>query len=190
MQDQLAVTEGDFRSYVRSWLDVVDDLSHYELLSLARSAKASEVQEGFHRFSSTFHPDRHRQAEEDVRAATTRIYTRGVEAYRILRDPTLRADYDMQLARARRSDGGPQGRSLEELCRTKAGRFHARQAERAITDGELREALQLLRRSLAAEGVNPALRGRLEDLRRMAVLSEPPAGATEEQSADGKAPTN
>lgn len=183
------MTAGDLRSYVQSWLDVLDEVSHYELLGVARSSKTSEIQEGFHRFSSTFHPDRHRRSEEDVRMAVTRIYTRGVEAYRVLRDPGLRADYDMQLARARRSDEGPRGRSLEELCTTKAGRLHARQAERAITAGELRAALALLHRSLAAEGANRDLQGRIEDLRCMAMLSEPPGAATEEQPAEGNGPT-
>ena len=163
------------REKVESWLEVLDDTNHYELLGLLEIADDEAIQEGFHQFAEAFHPDRHRAEPSDVRSGVTRIFRRGAEAYRILRDPALRSAYDLTLAKARAPaemlGAAPErARSLDELCLTAGGRLHARQAERAITAGRLQEALGLLRKAALAEGKNPELKERLESLQVAASL--------------------
>jgi|GEM_PF-626376 len=168
----------DLEAAVSAWLDVLDRLNHYEVLSLERSANADEVQQAFHLFSERFHPDRHRGEPEPLRESLVRIYRRGSEAYRVLRQPAPRAEYDLGLATARsrasaRPGEDPTLQTLDELCQSPGGRLHARQASRAIADGQLGEAAALLERALLVEGENPRLKARLLALRQLAELGLP-----------------
>jgi curved DNA-binding protein CbpA len=169
---------GELESAVAAWLDVLDRLNHYEVLGLERDANADEVQRAFHQFSERFHPDRHRGEPETLRESLVRIFRRGSEAYRVLRQPGLRAEYDLGLATARsrasaRPGEDPSLQTLDELCQSAGGRLHARQAARAIANGQLGEAATLLERALLVEGENPRLEARLWALRQLAELGLP-----------------
>jgi curved DNA-binding protein CbpA len=160
---------------LEAWLAVLGSATHYELLGLLEAADEQAIQEAFHAFAEAFHPDRHRAESEAVREAVTRIFRRGAEAYRVLRDAKRRAAYDLELAKARPEGAGPSSlppaRSLDELCTTPGGKLHARQAERALTAGSLTEAHAFLTRALAAEGSNPELEARLADLEQLEALA-------------------
>lgn len=72
--------------------------THYELLSLERSADADAIKKAFRREIARYHPDKviHLGAEFQEMAAT-----RAAEltvAYKTLTDPALRAEYDASLA--------------------------------------------------------------------------------------------
>jgi len=173
------MSEGGLEAAVSAWLAVLDQLTHYEVLGVANHASASDVQNAFHLFSERFHPDRHRGEPPAIKDGIVRIFRRGSEAYRVLREPALRAEYDLGLATLRsrvtaRPGEDPLLQSLDELCRTPGGRLHARQASRALFDGNLGEAAALLERALLVEGSNPALEERLEALRQVADLGRPP----------------
>lgn len=150
-----------FASKLARWVETLPRLTHYELLGVERDASPKDA---FHAFSEHFHPDRHPQAGPSELRALRKIYQAGSEAYRVLRDPKMRAAYDLELARRRDEGVGPGARSLPDLCATKGGQLHARQAERALGSGELVEARDLLRKALAVEGDNAELRKRLEAL--------------------------
>jgi curved DNA-binding protein CbpA len=157
---------------LRAWSEVLEDSSYYELLGVLELADAAAIQAAFHEFALAFHPDVHRSAEADVAAMADRVFRRGAEAYRVLSNPTLRAEYDLALARGqlRLVEGAARGRtpgalrSLEDLCRTPAARLSARKADQQIGEGNLREARRLLREAIAQDGDNPELEGRLEAL--------------------------
>jgi curved DNA-binding protein CbpA len=171
--DSLATTVG-------AWLEVLDQLDHYEVLGVGQHASELEVQEAFHLFSERFHPDRHR-GQPELHESIVRIFRRGSDAYRVLRQPALRAEYDLELATARSRQSSRPGRdpalqTLEELCRSPGGRLHARQATRAIVDGDLGQASALLERALLVEGENRRLEDRLQALRQLAELGRPTRG--------------
>lgn len=80
------------------WLEALDFITYYELLSASPSASHDDLRRAFHGFAETFHPDVHRWRVPHEQAAIGRIYRRGTEAWRILSDPTLRLRYDEAVA--------------------------------------------------------------------------------------------
>ncbi len=171
------MTSEALQETLRSWLWVLDSVSHYQVLDVAEDASGSAIKTAFHRFAEGFHPDRHRALDGELRDQISTVFRRGAEAYRVLRDPRLRADYDLELAkhRGRLSLAPPseRPRSLDELCQTKGGQLHARQAQRALTEDDPQQAHKWLTKALLAEGENPELQDRLEALEALLLLSGP-----------------
>lgn len=152
------------------WLAALDESDYYQLLGVSPDDKMEEIQAAFHRFSQSFHPDRHRHRDADQRAAVAQIYRRGTEAYSVLRSTTSRASYDLALlqgikrlhpARSPQRDGTS---GLESTCHTAGGKLHARQIERALSQGEHDEARRLIHKARLAEGENPEFEGRVARL--------------------------
>jgi curved DNA-binding protein CbpA len=99
------------RDAIVGWLSVIDKVSYYELLGVGPGAGLDQIRRAFHGFAVTFHPDTHVVRPPDERAAISRIFTRGTEAYRVLSDSFLRSRYDEQRAgsgQATRLTGPPQ----------------------------------------------------------------------------------
>lgn len=174
MRPDTSVTEQSLDSELRA----LDSKSYYEILGVGPSAESAEIQSAFHEFSRRYHPDAHRGQSEAVRDKARSIFERGAEAYGALRVKKRRSEYDLTLARghvrlgqAQEQAPKPEGqKSLEDVCKTPGAKMLARQATRAISDGKLREAMELTRRALWAEGKNPELHERLralEDLVKM-----------------------
>lgn len=175
------MNERELREQVGSWLRILDESSYYELLGILEIADESAIQAAFHSFSQNFHPDNHRSAPADVREDVIRIFKRGAEAYGVLRDPKARAAYDLALAqgalRYSRAAGShdSQGtqRGLDAHCKTPGGRLHARQAERALSEGKIDEARTLMAKAQTAEGINIALENRFRELIEVAQSRSP-----------------
>jgi curved DNA-binding protein CbpA len=154
---QKANESGEF---IFAWLNVLDELTYYELLEIEARASDDEVRQGFHRFCDTFHPDRHVGRPTEERDALLAIFKRGAEAYLVLTDAGLRHQYDGQLvspvnrqpprishtARSRPPPSqSPGARKLEDAARSPSSRPFARRAEELIEAGDLRQAkLQLV----------------------------------------------
>lgn len=172
--------EREQRARLFAWLEALDELSYYELFGLARDASPDDVRVAFHAFCDTFHPDRHIAREPDERSALGTVFRRGTEAYAVLGDDGLRAQYDGQLARKTSSrpprlslsplSRPPPGRAtgapppLEERVRTPSARPFARRAEELVGKGDLRQAkLQLVMANHMDPG-NEALEAMLHDV--------------------------
>ena len=69
-------------------------MDYYRVLQVTRDADPVVIERAYKALSMKYHPDR---AKPDQRAAATRRMQRLNEAYRILRDPSLRRAYDAQL---------------------------------------------------------------------------------------------
>jgi DnaJ-class molecular chaperone len=141
------------------WLEVLDELTYYELFGIPSEATPDEIREAFHQFCDTFHPDRHIARPYEERYAVSKIFKRGTEAYIVLTDSPLRGHYDAQLTM--RPSGRPQRMSftplsrapsvrapsatLEDAVRSSAARPFARRAEELLRKGDMRQAkLQLV----------------------------------------------
>ena len=119
--------------------------------------------------------------DADTQARLTRIFQRGVEAYRVLSVSETRAAYDLSLAKgelrlergaATRVDTG--ARSLDEVCRSPGAKLYAKRAEDLIAMGELEKATNELYRALRAEeGENPELLERIHAVTALARLGTP-----------------
>jgi DnaJ-class molecular chaperone len=142
-----------------AWLDVLDELTYYELFGLDPLAGADDVRTAFHVFCDTFHPDRHFSLDEPERDVVSAVFKRGTEAYLVLTDEGLRSHYDAELAARPRSvptrirfssharpmrSQAPAAARLEDAASAMA-RPYARRAEELIREGDLRQAkLQLV----------------------------------------------
>jgi curved DNA-binding protein CbpA len=165
---------------IYAWLNVLDQLTYYELFGIASEASPDEVREAFHEFCDAFHPDRHIGRSLDERQAVATIFKRGTEAYLVLSDGPLRDHYDAQLTT--RPEGLPQrmtftsrsrpppsirpGASvtLDEAVRTTSARPFALRAEELIRKGDLRQAkLQLVMANHRDPG-NEILEAALRDI--------------------------
>ncbi|HTM43543.1 MAG TPA: J domain-containing protein [Polyangiaceae bacterium] len=180
MSDQ----EQQLLASLHAWSKVLDRLNYYALLGIARNASAQEVRLAFHRFALSFHPDRYRDFSEALEQLSQKIFVRGVEAYKVLRDARARSDYDMKLAQGQLRAGvaapappkaplpmmsqaaprAAQVQSLVDLCRSPAARLCAMNADRSISEGDLRGARKLLLEAISKDGGNPQLQARLDAL--------------------------
>jgi curved DNA-binding protein CbpA len=170
---------GDDHLY--DWLDALDEMSYYDLFGLRRDASADEVHDAFHGFCDMFHPDRHAGSGDEERHAVLTIFKRGTEAYGVLGDPGLRAQYDAQLAATPGSPHPPRvsfsplsrppstrapgtRAPLDESVRAPSARPFARRAEELLAKGDLRQAkLQLVIANHMDAG-NETLEAALRDL--------------------------
>lgn len=148
---------GQSSEYLVAWLELLDELTYYELFGVTPDATAEDVRAAFHRFCDAFHPDRHLGRVEGERDTISKIFKRGTEACLVLSDASLRAEYDAQLSarpqgspprisQASRTRPPAQGRrTLEDIARSPSSRPFARRAEELIQAGDLRQAkLQLV----------------------------------------------
>jgi DnaJ-class molecular chaperone len=176
MVDRARATEQELDQTLRT----LDSLTYYQLLAVSESAAGADVRAAFHAFSQRYHPDVHKESSDLVREKARRIFARGAEAYAVLKTPKRRSDYDLKIAQGQRrlneraeTSSGPvpsQRRALEDVCETPGARLHARQAARALSDGNLKEAASLLRKAVFTEPKNRDLAERLksiEDLIKM-----------------------
>ena len=164
---------------VFAWVETLDDLTYYDLFGLQADATPDDIQAAFHAFCETFHPDGHVAWDDDERRALTTIFKRGTEAYAVLVDPGLRAQYDAQLSNeasahpprvsfsplSRHPSRAPGvGVPLEESVRSPSARPFARRAEELAGKGDLRQAkLQLVMANHMDPG-NAVLEQALRDL--------------------------
>src|SRR5580704_5240606 len=155
-----------------AWLDVLDELTYYELFAVAPDADADDVRAAFHVFCDTFHPDRHFARPQDERNAVATIFKRATEAYVVLSDAALRTHYDAQLSArpsprpvrlslsphsrppSARTSGPP---ALDESVRSPSARPFARRAEELIANhmDPDNETLQAALRDLEAKLSGP-----------------------------------
>ncbi len=74
--------------------------THYAVLGVAHSASTEEVKRAYYAHARRLHPDRFRRdADEETRQRIDAAFARVAQAYETLRDPTLRAAYDLKLAK-------------------------------------------------------------------------------------------
>jgi curved DNA-binding protein CbpA len=168
------------RIHLTAWSELLDASNYYEILGILHIADASAIRDAFHAFAFAFHPDAQLELEPEERRLVTRIFQRGVEAYRVLSSDEQRAAYDLVLAKGGLRLDAPSerqatgARSLDELCVSPAAKLYAKRAEDFITRGELgRAADELLRALRAEEGANPDLAERLSDLNALVKLAGP-----------------
>lgn len=158
---------------VGEWEQTLVYATYYEVLGVLEIADDGAIRRAFHEFSLAFHPDAHPSAEPGMAARLSRIFQRGAEAYRVLVNPELRADYDLALAKGEMRLGVPSVppgtvsdvRSLDDLCQSASAKMYAKRADRLISQGDLAEAKRELWRAYRAEEQpDPEIKERLDAL--------------------------
>ena len=90
--------ERDTRGTVEELFALARGATHYEVLGVARSAPTDEVKRAYYSHARRLHPDLFRRdADEETRQRIDAAFARVAQAYDALRDPALRAAYDLKI---------------------------------------------------------------------------------------------
>jgi curved DNA-binding protein CbpA len=162
---------------IKGWLDVIDELTYYSLLSVLPDASPDALKQAFHAFAEDFHPDAHTGRTRDQRDSLALIFKRGNEAYRVLSDPALRARYDEIMSdgethavASKRSWAPPPTRDstlprrLEDQIRSPSARPFARRAEELVKAGDVKQAKLQLTLARHYDPNNDALEQYIRDI--------------------------
>lgn len=155
---------------LKRWQDVANEATYYQLFGVTKSASPDAIRHAFLALCKEFHPDGHRSRPAPERAAVLAIFSRINEAYRILQDGGLRAQYDAAVERGekRLNDHAAQGYSahgslapramrLEDHVKTPSAKTFARKAEELFNRGEAKQAKLTLAMATSFEPDNPEL---------------------------------
>jgi hypothetical protein len=164
---------------VLSWAEALEHADYLALLDLpipeGDALDEGELRSAFHVFAERFHPDAYPAAPDDVRDAAIAVFRLGAEAYRVLRDPSLRKRYlrllgegvlrlpAEDLAGAEKSER-PRPTSAKQAARTAAAMSFATRADELIAAGDLRQARLQLQLAVMKEPDNEDLSDMLRAL--------------------------
>jgi len=154
----VAFEEVRARTEIETLHQLLDDLDYYRLLLVSRTAPLHEIETAFRAQTKALHPDHFFALEQaDLKSKAQEIFRRVNEAWRTLKDPTLREAYDRSL----RSQGDVrmsaaqrelaerskrQKHDVSEVARTPNGKRHwalalsdlaAKNLKGAVLNGEI-----------------------------------------------------
>lgn len=168
--------DDESRTRVLQWSNNLDILNYEEILGITTSATVEDCRAAYYQFARAFHPDAHPAADDELRAALARVFQRGVEAYRVMTHPQLRARWLQakskgavrlkDLILAADFDVTPLLHSLHEHCRSGGAKLHAQQAAQLHLRGRYAESCQHLQSALSYDGnANPYIERCIEAIR-------------------------
>ena len=153
--------------YVEQAYPVLDQVDYYQMLNVSSAASAEEIKAAYYRLAARLHPDVHgEQVDEGFRARLTAVYSRVVEAYKVLSHHQRRGDYDAALARGdmRLQAVGTRMRrpsqAQEGIKDAKARRFYEL-AQTALAELKPSAAVMNLRMALTLEPDNELIKALL-----------------------------
>jgi curved DNA-binding protein CbpA len=172
---------------VRAWAAAIDAVDYLAILQLPEDGAFDddELRKAFHGFARAFHPDRWRDAGDDVRAGANAVYCRGGEGYKVLQDPLLRKRYlrlrasgklrmpPEEIAQSARGDASAAPASIESIARSPQSIPFARRADELLAQGNPRQAKLQVQLALAKEPGNARLEERLTDLEELVKALRP-----------------
>lgn len=83
--------------------------THYDVLEVARSARADDIKRAYYALARRLHPDRFRnEGGDSLRPRIEFAFSKITQAYEVLKDAALRAAYDLKLEQAGQTTNAPQ----------------------------------------------------------------------------------
>ncbi len=150
--------------YVQRASAVLDRIDYYRMLNISSAASTSEVRNAYYRLAASLHPDVHGTAvEAEYRAKLTAVFSRVVEAYKILSKRASRERYDRELAKGnlRISMGADMSTSKPTIRDPGALKFF-RLGQSALASGDYKSAAMNLRFALQGEPDNVTIQEALQ----------------------------
>jgi DnaJ-class molecular chaperone len=145
--------------FVEQAYAALERTSYYQILGLPKDATGAQIRAAYYRLASRLHPDLHADAfDAELRHKLTAVFSRVVEAYKMLSHGERREQYDRQLA-----DGNVRWSADAAKAQTKIKR-----AEEQVRDGAARKFFVLGRNALLAGNGKAAVMNL-----RMALSMEP-----------------
>jgi curved DNA-binding protein CbpA len=85
--------------FVERAYQVLGEVTYYQILGVAREVSADEVRAAYYKLAANLHPDVHGDGvDPEYKQKLTSVFSRVVEAYRVLSSASERASYDAGLA--------------------------------------------------------------------------------------------
>jgi DnaJ-class molecular chaperone len=145
----------------------IDDADGYYILGVSRDANAQQIRAAYYRLAARLHPDLHgKWMDEVLRRKLTTVYSRVVEAYKVLSDGERRAQYDKGLAEGKLrwdADAGARPkihRPEDDIENPNAKKFFLLGLE-ALRSGNAKSAVVNLRFALSVEPGNARIKEEL-----------------------------
>ncbi|MGH9903793.1 MAG: J domain-containing protein, partial [Pyrinomonadaceae bacterium] len=93
--------EADTQSELAALFSLAGAATHYDVLSVGRNVEGAELKRSYYALAKRFHPDRFsRDADAPLKARVEDAFAKITRAYDVLKDPKLRAAYDLRLKNA------------------------------------------------------------------------------------------
>jgi DnaJ-class molecular chaperone len=157
----------------RQLIKIAETKNYYDILRVKRDADPRTIKAAFHNFALVCHPDRAPDADRELIDAAAELFKRGVEAYQVLSNPTLRARYDQGLTKGRiRFDEkklksvppAPKVRGVEDMCVSVKAKAFGVKADRLLALGKLEEARVMVTTAMNYEPNNEELQAKLREI--------------------------
>ena len=142
----------------------LEQTDYYRVLGMSSAASEQEIRDAYYKLAARLHPDVHGEIGDPIfRQRLTTVFSRVVEAYRVLSDPARRSEYDQTLAggNMRISQGAKVKPQVDHgIADAHARRFY-QLAQQAMDSGDARSAVMNLRIALSTEPDSALLRDAL-----------------------------
>jgi DnaJ-class molecular chaperone len=159
------------KAAIRSWIDQqfdeLDRSSYYHLLHVEPTAHEPEIRDAYYRLVARLHPDLYVQSlDADTRQKLVSIYSRLVEAYRVLSDGAKREQYDRAMGKGQLRTqpvderAGRAAAAAQTIDNPNAKRFF-KLGQDALRAGNTRGAVQNLRFALSQEPQSELIKSEL-----------------------------
>lgn len=158
------MSENDRRAAIASFVErahaALDRVDYYRLLGVSSAADEQTIRAAYYKLAASLHPDIHGlEVDPTYRAKLTTVFSRVVEAYKVLSDKGLRDRYDRQLAggNLRMSMGVEVEPARPEIADANALRFY-KLGLTALETGDTKAALMNFRLALSVAPDNAVIK--------------------------------
>jgi DnaJ-class molecular chaperone len=167
------ITDEKARSAVREWIRQLhaelDRSSYYHLLGVAEDAYEAQIRDAYYNLVARLHPDLYVETlDGETRAKLISIYSRLVEAYRVLSEGGRREQYDRALREGRlrstAKEERPRSPTLpigHDIKNENAKKFF-KLGQEALRQGNAKAAVQNLKFALSQEPDSTVIKNALE----------------------------
>ena len=152
------------RAAVQQFVDraygALDQIDYYRVLGVSSAATEQEIRDNYYKLAARLHPDIHGdELDAGFRLRLTTVFSRVVEAYRVLSDQRRRKQYDEALAQGmlRLGSGMRVKERVEEQIADAGARRFFLLAQKALETGDARSAIMNLRIASSSEKNNPVI---------------------------------
>lgn len=162
--------DAQIRAAIQQFVDrayaALDQVDYYRMLGVSSAASFEEIKTSYYRLAARLHPDVHGdQIDPAFHMRLTAVYSRVVEAYKVLSDRNRRGQYDTALARGDmrlRAGAKVRPKAAEESIKDPKARRFFKLAQTALNDGNIESAKMNLQFALTMEPENQLIIDLLE----------------------------
>ena len=160
----------DRHAAIRRFVDqahaALEQVDYYRILGVSSASDGAKIQKAYYKLAARLHPDLFGvDAEPAFRLKLTTVFSRVVEAYKVLSDPDKRSSYDRGLARGqlRYQIGAEIGEQKPEdsISDPGARKFYVL-AKAALDSGDRKSAVMNLRLALSMDPDNELIKTELD----------------------------